>query len=72
MINLLITLILIFAIIIIFNWIQKYDNNNKLLNKTCNLENFDIDKMHIIKREPEYQKLINKLIDEKRFIFTDD
>jgi hypothetical protein len=36
------------------------------------LENFDIDKMHIIKREPEYQKLINNLINEKRYIFTDD
>jgi len=36
------------------------------------LENFDIDKIHIIKREPEYQRLINKLIDEKRYIFTDD
>jgi hypothetical protein len=72
MINLFITIILILAIIVIFTWIHSYDYNIKKSNKTCNLENFDIDKIHIIKREPEYQRLINKLIDEKRYIFTDD
>jgi hypothetical protein len=71
MINLFITLILILAVIVIFTWIHSYDSNNKQSTK-CNLENFDIDKIHIIKREPEYQRLINKLIDEKRIIFTDD
>ena len=72
MTNLFITLILILAIIIIFNRIQSYDYNIKQSTKNCNLENFDIDKMHIIERDPEFQKLINKLINEKRYIFTDD
>ncbi len=72
MTNLFITLILILAIIVIFTWIQSYDYKINQSSKICNLENFDIDKIHIIKREPEYQRLINKLIDEKRFIFTDD
>lgn len=72
MINLFITIILILAIIVIFTWIQSYDYKIKQSNKTCNLENFDIDNIHIIKRVPEYQQLINKLIDEKRYIFTDD
>lgn len=72
MTNLFITLIFLLAIIVIFTWIQSWDHKIKQSSKNCNLENFDIDKMHIIKREPEYQRLINKLIDEKRYIFTDD
>ena len=71
MTNLFITIILILAVIVIFTWVQSYDYKIKQSDKTCNLENFDIDKIHIIKRDPEYQRLINKLIDEKRFIFTD-
>jgi hypothetical protein len=55
-----------------FKWIQNYDDKIKKENMTCNLENFDINKMQIIKREPEYQRLINKLIDEKRYVFSDD
>jgi hypothetical protein len=58
-------------IIAIYNLIQNLDDNNIKSDNFCNLNNFDIDKIHIIKRDPEYQKLINKLIDEKRYIFTD-
>jgi hypothetical protein len=72
MTNLFITLIFLLSIIVIFTWIQSYDYKIKQSDKKCNLENFDIDKIHIIKRDPEYQRLINKLIDEKRYIFTDD
>ena len=72
MTNLFIITILIFVLIIIFSWIQSYDYTDQQSDKICNLENFDIDKIHIIKREPEYQTLINKLIDEKKYIFTDD
>jgi hypothetical protein len=72
MTNLFITIILILAVIVIFTWIQSYDYKIKQSSKTCNLENFDIDKIHIIKRDPVYQRLIDKLIDEKRYIFTDD
>lgn len=45
-----------------------YNSNS---NNKCQLENFDIDNLKIIKRTPEYSKLINNLIDEKSFIFTD-
>jgi hypothetical protein len=72
MTNLFAITILIILLIIVFNWIQSYDYKINQSSKVCNLENFDIDKMHIIKREPEYQKLINNLINEKRYIFTDD
>jgi len=72
MTNLFIIAILILVLIIMFNLIKSYDYKINQLDKTCNLENFDIDKLHIIKREPEYQKLINNLINEKRYIFTDD
>jgi hypothetical protein len=72
MTNLFITVILLLATIVIFTWINNYDKKIKLSNTVCNMENFDIDKIHIIKREPEYQRLINKLIDEKRVIFNDE
>ena len=35
------------------------------------LENFNIDDLVIIKRTPEYSKLIDDLIDQKSFIFSD-
>ena len=72
MTNLFIVLILIIIVIVFVNWMQKYDTEIKQSDKFCNLENFDIDKIHIIERDPVYQKLINKLIDEKRFIFNED
>jgi hypothetical protein len=71
MTNLLIITILIFALVVLFGLIQSYDNKINQ-SKQCNMENFDIDKMHIIKRDPEYQRLINNLINEKRYIFTDE
>ena len=72
MTNLFIITLLILILFIMFNWIQSYDYKISQADKVCNLENFDIDKMHILKREPEYQRLINNLINEKRYIFTDD
>lgn len=44
-------------------------NTNKCSSK---LDAIDIDNMVVIKRTPEYSKLINKLIQEKKFIFDDD
>lgn len=38
----------------------------------CNLNDYDIDDLVIIKRTPEYSKLIDGLIDEKSFIFSND
>jgi hypothetical protein len=43
-----------------------------LLNVPCEMENFDIDDLMVIKRTPEYSKLINDLIDKKSFIFSDE
>lgn len=40
-------------------------------NLKCNLNDYDIDDLVIIKRTPEYSKLIDGLIDEKSFIFSD-
>lgn len=41
-------------------------------NLKCNIENYNIDDLVVIKRTPEYSKLINGLIDEKSFIFSND
>ena len=41
-------------------------------NLKCDINNYDIDDLVIIKRTPEYSKLIDGLIDEKSFIFSDD
>lgn len=41
-------------------------------NLKCNIDNYDIDDLVIIKRTPEYSKLIDGLIDEKSFIFSDE
>ena len=38
----------------------------------CNIEKFNIDDLVIIKRTPEYSNFINKIIDNKSFIFTDE
>lgn len=37
----------------------------------CDLNDYDIDNLVVIKRTPEYSKLIDGLIDEKSFIFSD-
>jgi len=70
--NIYIAIISIILVLVIFTLINLYQESIKQSNIKCNLENFDLDKIQIIKREPEYQRLINKLIDEKRFIFTDE
>lgn len=72
MINIYIITILIILVISIFYLINNYDNNISNLDKKCNLENFNIDNIHIIKRDPYYQKLINNLVDEKAFLFTEN
>lgn len=39
-------------------------------NMKCNLDDYDIDNMVVIKRTPEYSNLINDLVDKKSFIFS--
>lgn len=65
-------LILLFIIGIIYLVFNIYNNNYNLSTKKCQLEKFNIDDITVIKRTPEYSKLINKLIDEKSFIFNDE
>ena len=50
-------------------WIQKFEELKK--DNIC-YGPYDIDDLFIIERTPEYSKLINGLIDEKSFIFSDD
>lgn len=77
MIDTIITIIKIILVIgivyIIFNYINTNDKTNEFNeNFKCELDKIDIDDMVIINRNPEYVKLIDKLIDDKKFIFTDE
>ena len=65
-------LLILFIGVIIYTIYNIYTSNYVLEHTKCNLEKFDIDDMVIIKRTPEYSKLINNLIDKKKFIFTDE
>lgn len=64
-------LITIFILGILYLIFRLYYSEYNLSHTKCNLENFDIDNLVVIKRTPEYSKYINKLIDEKSFIFND-
>ena len=69
--NIYVIIIIAILLITIYFWIDSYEKNFNILDTHCNLENFDIDNMHIIKREPSYEKLINEIIDKKAFLFSD-
>ncbi len=60
------------SIFSLYNLITETEKNkNKILDESlCNLENFDIDDMYIIKRGKEYEKYINKLIDKNKKFFS--
>ncbi len=63
---------LIIILVIIYYYIDNYEKSIKKEDFNCDLDKLDIDDLVIINRNPEYTKLINKLIDEKSFIFTDE
>jgi hypothetical protein len=65
-------ILLIIIVVVIFYYINSSDPKVRQENFTCDLENLNLDDLVIINRNPEYIKLINKLIDDKSFIFTDD
>ena len=65
-------IIILFILVLCYLIFSIYTYNYNLSEKKCQLENFNIDDMMVIKRTPEYSKLINKLIDEKSFIFNED
>lgn len=48
---------------------ENFFNENKCVSK---LNNVNIDDMVIIKRTPEYSRLINSIIQDKKFIFDDE
>ncbi len=57
------------VVYIIYNFFYQ---ENLRENLKCNIDNYDIDDLVVIKRTPEYSKLIDGLIDKKSFIFSDD
>lgn len=71
--------IFIFIFILIIGCVILYSINyleNKYTNLkerfTCDLRKLSIDDILVVLRNPTYSKLMNKLIDEKKFIFTDE
>ena len=65
-------LFLIFIGVIIYIIYDFFNQQYLKENLKCNIDNYDIDNLIVIKRTPEYSKLIDNLIDEKSFIFSDD
>jgi hypothetical protein len=71
LIIIIIVILLIFGIYKLITNVE--ENKNKLLDESfCNLENFDIDDMYIIKRGKEYEKYIDKLIDKNKKFFSEE
>jgi hypothetical protein len=69
--DLIVVIILAILLFILYKLINEGENNNIDKSK-CNLENFDIDDMYIIKRGREYEKYIDKLIDKNKKMFSDE
>lgn len=63
-------LLLVFILIVSYLIYGVYSSQYNL-NSKCDIDNFDIDDVVVIKRTPEYSGLIEDLIDKKSFIFTD-
>ena len=65
-------IILLIILAIIFYFVNK--NNSKIYkeNYNCDLDNLNIDDLIVVKRTPEYSELIKNIIDEKKFLFTDE
>ena len=70
LIIIIIVILLIFGIYKLITNVE--ENKNKFLDESlCNLENFDIDDMYIIKRGKEYKKYIDKIIEKKKDFFSE-
>lgn len=69
MYNFFIKILFVLLICTIFYLIYKTITNLST-HSSCSLDNFDIDDLVVTKRTPEYSNLINKMIDDKSFIFT--
>lgn len=60
-------LFIVLLIVVLLYIYNTYQNNN-----TKNIDTFKLDNIEIIKRTPEYQKLIEKLLNDKKQFFTDE
>lgn len=70
--NIFIKILFIIFICVVIYMIYNFFNEQYLKkNLKCNLNNYNVDDLIVIKRTPEYSKLIDELIDKKSFIFTD-
>lgn len=65
-------ILLIVILVFIYNYIVSLDPEVKKESFKCDLDKLDIDELVIINRSPEYIKYIDKLIDKKNFMFTDE
>jgi len=65
-------LFIIFILVVCYVIFNVLNNQYSLTHEKCDLENFDIDDLVVIKRTPEYSNLIDKIIGEKSFIFSDE
>lgn len=74
--ELLITIIKILLLILILgfilHFINGFDKKNKKETYKCNMDEIDIDDLVIINGNPEYRKLVDKLIDDKKYMFDED
>lgn len=77
--DLIVIIILAILIFILYKLINDGENDNRSSSSEdspkgakCNLENFDIDNMYIIKRGKEYEKYIDKLIDKNKKMFSEE
>lgn len=62
---------MIIVFIIIYYLLLKNNSKFNLEDYKCNLDNFNIDNTYVIRRKPEYEKLIDKIINKKKIIFSD-
>jgi hypothetical protein len=65
-------ILLIFILILLYNFTNSIDPNVQKEQFTCDLDKLNIDDLVILNRNPEYINYINKLIDDKSFMFTDE
>ena len=71
--NIFVKIIFLIFIGVIIYLVYNFFNQRYLQeNLKCNINDYNIDDLVVIKRTPEYSKLINGLVDEKSFIFSDE
>ena len=70
--DLIVLIILAIVILILYKLINEGDKDGSINKSKCNLENFDIDNMYIIKRGKEYEKYIDSLIDKNKKMFSEE